>query len=352
VELQRLQIGKAAGRIETFAARDVGLFSSAVSQVFKPVLVSSDRGERFHGRFRSRAVSNVLISEVVANQHHLERTADLIGSSRSNFVMFNLQQAGIGRVHQGGRQATLYPGDIVIYDADIPYSMELDDNFRMVVIMVPREAIHLSSDHVAQLAALRIPGQEGMARMISPLLTQLSKNMDLLSGHGGIRLAQNVLDIVSTALQGHLGTAITDPQQARRVLLLNAIKDYVDERLPDPDLNPGEIAAAVYISTRHLHGTFREEGMTISTWIRQRRLENCRRDLVDPASGNLPISAIAARWGLMNAPNFSRLFMSAYGQAPSTYRLSAGASLSLDPPPTNSPRTGERGSDLMVAMTS
>jgi hypothetical protein len=46
------------------------------------------------------------------------------------------------------------------------------------------------------------------------------------------------------------------------------------------------------------------------------------RDLIDPAFGDQPISAIASRWGLPSAPHFSRLFRKAYGCSPREFRRS------------------------------
>ena len=58
--------------------------------------------------------------------------------------------------------------------------------------------------------------------------------------------------------------------------------------------------------------------------VRQRRLERCRRDLLDPASAARPVSVVAARWGLVNAAHFSRAFRAAYGLSPVEYRAMAG----------------------------
>jgi AraC-like DNA-binding protein len=54
--------------------------------------------------------------------------------------------------------------------------------------------------------------------------------------------------------------------------------------------------------------------------IRQRRLERCRRDLLDPSLEDVPVSAIAARRGLTSAAHFSRVFRAAYGASPVEYR--------------------------------
>jgi transcriptional regulator GlxA family with amidase domain len=50
--------------------------------------------------------------------------------------------------------------------------------------------------------------------------------------------------------------------------------------------------------------------------MRWRRLERCRRDLLDPALSDLPASAIALGWGFVDAAHFSRVFREAYGHPP------------------------------------
>ena len=77
------------------------------------------------------------------------------------------------------------------------------------------------------------------------------------------------------------------------------------------------------MSLRSLHQLFHDEGLTVAGWIRQRRLERCRRDLADPALAARPVAAIAARWGYPSAAEFSRAFRAAHGVPPAEYRRSA-----------------------------
>jgi AraC-like DNA-binding protein len=77
---------------------------------------------------------------------------------------------------------------------------------------------------------------------------------------------------------------------------------------------------------RYLYKLFETEPTGVAGWIRERRLERCRRDLLDPALAERPVSAVAARWGLTNAAHFSRAFRAAYGLSPLAYRAMAGGS--------------------------
>jgi AraC-like DNA-binding protein len=74
------------------------------------------------------------------------------------------------------------------------------------------------------------------------------------------------------------------------------------------------------VSLRSLYKLFEGERTSVAGLIRERRLERCRRDLLDPWLAARPVSAIAARWGLPNAAHFSRAFRAAYGVPPVEYR--------------------------------
>ena len=94
----------------------------------------------------------------------------------------------------------------------------------------------------------------------------------------------------------------------RRTRCSRGSKVHIDEHLGDPDLRPDAIAAAHFVSTRHLQKLFKAEGLTVTDWIRERRLAGCRRDLRDPAlRATRRSSRIATRWGLTNPAHFSRL---------------------------------------------
>ena len=187
-----------------------------------------------------------------------------------------------------------------------------------MVVMFPKHLISLPPEMIGQLTAVRISGHEGLGGMVAPYLSQLASNLDQLAGATGARLAHSALDLVSTVFTRELGLddLAADPHRA----LMQRIRGHIDRHLASTELSPASIAAAHYISTRHLHGLFQEQGTTVSTWIRTRRLEQCRRDLLDPLLSDRPVAAIAARWGFMDAAHFSRAFKSAYGVSPSEYR--------------------------------
>lgn len=302
--------------VATAVTHDVSAFRDAVNQSFVPLQVSATHAQRFHGVIRAAGVDDVHVTDVQATPHVVERTPQLIARDDRSFFKVSLMLAGRGLLIQDGREAVLEPGSLAVYDTSRPYSLVFDDEFRTMVAMFPRQLLTLPADLIGELTAVRISGREGLGAVVAPYLGQLADNLDQIAGTTGARLAHSALDLITTVFSHELGLDdAADPHRA----LMQRIRAHIDRNL-GADLSPASIAAAHYISTRHLHGLFREQGTTVSTWIRMRRLECCRRDLCDPLQAHRPVAAIGARWGFPDAAHFSRVFKSIYGTSPSEYR--------------------------------
>lgn len=295
-------------------------FRAAVNDSFVPLHVTSRHPDRFRGIIRAAGMDDVHITEVSATDHTVQRTPDLIARGDGAYFKLSLMLAGRGLLVQEGREALLGPGDLAVYDTSRPYSLAFDDDFRTMVLMFPRDMLSLPAGMIRELSAVRISGVDSVTGIVAPYLTQLAAHLDQVTGVTGTRLLHSALDLVTTLFTRELGLD-GDPHRA----LLQRIRSHIDQHLGSAALSPHSIAAAHFISTRHLHALFQEQETTVSTWIRTRRLEQCRRDLLDPVLADRPIAAISARWGFADAAHFSRSFKQAYGVAPSEYRASRAA---------------------------
>ena len=254
-----------------------------------------------------------------AGQGGAKRTTVHIRRSDPGLYEFEALARGHRVIQQGGREAALRPGDLTLVDLSCPATWVSSDA-RYVAAVFPRSLLPLRVKDVARLAAVRIPGDSGAGALISSLARQLPDHLDGFTQSGGTRLAAAVLDLLAVALADGLGCARELPLETRRGALLQRTYALIEERLGDPELSPGSIAAAQFISVRYLHKLFETQQTSAADWIRQRRLERCARDLLDPALAGEPIGAIGARWGITNQAHFSRLFRARYGVSPSDYR--------------------------------
>jgi AraC-like DNA-binding protein len=177
-----------------------------------------------------------------------------------------------------------------------------------------------------RLTAVPISGRDGLGASISALALHMGRHLAGYAPTEGARIATALMDLLIVALAERLDRYPELAPATRRRALLASVQTFIDQRLGDPELSPSAIATAHHISLRYLYKLFETEEMSVAGWIRQRRLERCQRDLLDPALVDWSVTAIAARWGLTDPAHFSRVFRDAYGLPPAEYRLTEGMS--------------------------
>jgi len=309
-------------------AQRFDFWKAALEQAFVPLEVTRPvDSPDFRGRLDGFDLGALRVCEVRAEPHTALRTRRLVAATPSGCYKLGLLMRGSAVLIQDGREATLTPGDYVLYDTDRPYTLGFASEHRMLILVFPRELLGLSAHDVARLTATTLPGapaHAGLAGLIPPFLTQVADVMDEVGGRAAIRLSSNVLDLLTTVLAERLDRPAADADVTHRAMMVQ-ITAFIEEHLGRADLSPQLIAAAHHISLRQLHKLFHGTGSTVGAWIRERRLERCSHDLRDPRLADRPVAAIGARWGYPDPAHFSRLFKSAYGLGPRDYRYHADA---------------------------
>jgi AraC-like DNA-binding protein len=303
---------------------DLAGFQRWVDASFVPLRVTSPLGETFRGRVAGVNVHGVGFTDVRGDPQLVERTPELISAATDHFYKISLQLEGASLLRQGGRSVELHPGDLAIYDTSRPYELEFTAPFRVLVIMLPHSRLAVPHGLASEFTAIRLAGSEGLGRVVSPFLATLGTNLQELRGPAGAKLAQNAVDLLDTLLANEFDLAryASDPHLS----LLQQIRDRIDEHLGDPNLGPSSIAASAFISVRHLHNLFQDQGQTVASYIRTRRLERTYLDLTNPKQADESVASIGNRWGFKDPAHFSRAFKQAYGESPSEVRRQALAS--------------------------
>jgi AraC-like DNA-binding protein len=226
-------------------------------------------------------------------------------------------------VEQAGREAALEPGDFTLVDWSRPARWATASE-RSVAQMFPRALLALPHDEVARLGGVRISGRHGAGALFSSFARQVVAHLDDYGVADGARLGTSMVDLFAAALAARLDGADRLPADTRQETLRRRVHAFIEQRLADPALSPATVAAAHHVSVRYLYKFFEGRHRGVAGLIRERRLERSRRDLLDPALADRPVSAIAARWGLVDPAHFSRAFRAAYGVPPVEYRQTMG----------------------------
>lgn len=314
--------------------RGFGQFSDAVTSTFVPLQAQAQAQGRdgFRAKLTTATIGAVQVTDLIADAHVVARTDRLIQVADPASYKLGLQVAGYSVLAQDGREAALTPGDFAIYDTSRPYQFAFDDTFRMLVVMFPKRLLRLPQEGMSELTARRVSGRQGLGALVSPFLHGLGQQLGTADTIVGMHLSEAVLDLLAAAFAEQLEVEAQIPADSRRRALMLRVHAHIEDRLADPGLSPELVARSQHISVRYLQKLFAGEGKTVMGWVRERRLERCRRDLTDPRLSAKPVAAVAASWGLPDASHFSRLFRDTYGLTPSEYRLNALAGAAGHPP--------------------
>jgi len=241
-------------------------------------------------------------------------------------VLFNLQ--GRQRIGDASNHCLLEPGDILLWSSAASCDFEVTSAQSNLQILVPRARFErLIPNVLADRGWTLLPGRNPMPTLASTCVEALwQRRHDFGAGE---------LEPALEASLELLGRSRRSPRGEHRskVELFAQVQQYIERQLDDPDLDPGSIARRHGCSVRSLHALFAKRNVTVGGFIRQRRLELCRRAL--SGTPEVRISEVALSCGFNDAAHFSRLFRSAFGLSPRQYRearvvLPVGAGVDSD----------------------
>lgn len=296
-------------------------FARLASEVFVPLEVNTTERVTFRARIDHRPAEQVGVSHIRATRHVVEH--DVPRGASGGSVKFGLQLGGTCTVEQDGRTAALRPGDMVLYDTDRPYRLEFPQEARLLVLMLPGAGLELPRRAVGTATATRLPGDVGVGALTADFLGGLADRMHVLTGRSAGHLGRSAVDLVGALLTERAEEGAGEDAAGGTETLRTAARAFVEDHLADPELGPPMVAAHLFLSVRRLHEIFQDEEHTLSAWIRHRRLQQCRRALLDPAHAHRPVSRIGAAWGFPDAAHFSRVFKQEFGLSPSQFRSAA-----------------------------
>lgn len=230
---------------------------------------------------------------------------------------FDVVHLVAGSARLGTEPPLLCAGELAVMVGGSRVTIEVADDAELIIVRIPETAAGPHAQALRSAAGRVLAAEQGTSGLVAHLLRGLAAQSDACTEHP-VRLAQHVVGLV-----GLMCLDAGDEDGNWRPAMLREAVDYIEDHLGELDLTPDRIAAAQNISTRTLHRLFEREGMTLGAWIRTRRLEHCRIELVDPAHLGTSVSTIGARWGLWDAAHFSRLFKATYGASPRAYRQAA-----------------------------
>ena len=218
----------------------------------------------------------------------------------------------------GGQDHLLQPGDIFAWNSLTTGSFEILDPAKRLQLIFPLTHMgNLASSVLRDRPFKHLDGRDAITMLTRKCLETVWENFDNLNTTDLLNSVEATLTMLALSLRGKRGSQA----RSKGDLYENAVA-YIVRQLDDPDLSPAKIAVENGCSLRSLHGAFCNHGLTVSGYIRQQRLEHCRRDLISDTN-SMRVSDIAYKWGFADLSHFSKLFKSVFGVSPTEYRWNA-----------------------------
>ncbi|HKP39894.1 helix-turn-helix domain-containing protein [Mycobacterium sp.] len=246
----------------------------------------------------------------------VDRTPSLARDDMEPSIFVNLQLSGTSMVVQHGREAILHPGALVIYDSTAPYTLLNDTGMTGEFFRIPHASLAMPHDAIRRACAVSLSPQHPVTSLTYDYLRRLAADPALRTASHAESVGHPSVELVRAVIATHLrNDGAADPLASTLAL---RILEFARAHLADPDLGAEMIAAAHYISVRHLYKVLADAEISLSEWIRTHRLEACRHDLSRNAYPT--IASVARRRGFTDMSSFSRAFRAEYGVSPKEWR--------------------------------
>lgn len=295
-------------------------WSSVVGATFEPLVLAQLRyapDRAFRASLRRVYLSGITMSRISGTPHTVRRAPRLGQYSETEACLkIYLQVSGKATLTQDGRTIVLGPGQLAVYDTSRGYELVMDQAYVHQVLRIPWPQLLVRPGDVRGITATPHPTDRGVERLVAQAMRHLDGQSGSLTEPQTYAALAGIVGMVDATLSGWLGvSAVDDDRELARAF------GYIDAHLRDLTLTPATVAAAQFMSLRSLQSMFARQGLTPSGWIRHRRLERCRSELLSASARRRSVSEIARSWGFLDSAHFSRVFKATYGACPRDTRI-------------------------------
>lgn len=295
------------------------IYREALCKVYMPWSPECKNAGEFLARVEAVMMPEGSIARHRCSAHSAVRTRADIANSPTECVYVVYVLSGRHKCEQDGRTNIAAAGDILVVDSALPVKVTTElDRHDIVVFTVPKSGLGaVTDDRFANflLTQNRSPLASCLALAAERIIAASSEELK--------SLYDACLSLLPLEAGCYDSASSEESARSKARHLLKDILDHVDRNVARPELSPQDVADHFGISIRYVHKLFLDCGTTFCAYVKARRLEYIRRDLMSSSARHQPISLVAYRWGFNDLSSFNRAFKVRYGCTPSHFRANA-----------------------------
>ena len=253
--------------------------------------------------------------QVATNVHLVQRERRDISRDFGEHFFLLLQLEGSCAVEQHDRQSVMSPGDCILVDSAAPSKFFFNGRFcNHLAVHLPRQLmLEEKSEHFE--VSRRLAADDPMSTMLRALVAKLMRT------ETSDRRTPQLRQLLLQATRQAFATEGKEETVARRELTAGRIEIaqmLVDRHLTEACLSPQWLARRLGVSMRTLQEDFNSVGLTVTSFVRDRRLRLARDRLVEIKLGAdcETIAEVAYSSGFNDISYFNRCFRKAFDCSP------------------------------------
>jgi AraC-like DNA-binding protein len=301
------------------AAKRRQAWHDAICEIYLQVDCTAQQQDDYEGFVRELRFGAVTLTDTLSSPQSVLRQKRHLARLEKDCYFMGLAQSGCVTVHQASSSLTMHPGVGALYCASEPYQLRCDVKLRSFWAELPRQAFASRFDSEAPPLMARLDLSRGLGRIAVEFCATLAQEGAQLDLQPRAELGEQFMDLLALAISADSGRQAAADVSVRRARL-RSVKSYIDAHLSDPHLSLAKIAEKNGISLRYLHLLFRPTDMSVSEWVRMRRLQRCYEQLTSPMHRTRSVTEIAYAMGFSSSSHFSNLFRSHFGLRPTDVR--------------------------------
>lgn len=273
----------------------------------------SDR-RSFNARGKVLDFGAAQVSDVSSTGIQYERRACDLRRDPQDDIFVSLMLEGEGFFGQNDRQLRQRTGDVLIYDSARPYTHCYQEEYRALLLRIPRPLMQSRLTDIDALGGLVLTSDLPFAGLIGSLIQESNRIASMAGLSDASQFSGPTLDMIAAAILRSTGGDIENTSRQRD--LLERIKHYMKQHLADEAMTLERIAAEQNVSVRTLSRLFSEAGETPKGWLQAQRLAAAYDALVQNKVRNVTEAAFS--FGFKDLSHFSRSFKKHHGCSPNS----------------------------------
>src|SRR5579862_1456749 len=223
----------------------------------------------------SHRLGDVRLLELSGNPFGAVRGRAEISADSDTYLGILYQRSGLTLCRIGDDRVIVGPGEISVWHSGHPVSFEMPEKFNKLCMIVPIARFETVLYNAETYEGLRLPADSALATLLGSYLSTLTNSVVTRNDTTPFDAIDVTLELLGAAFRAQRRSSTIAPRDQ----LFARISGYIEARLEDANLSPKKIAEDNGISIRYLYTLFSERGMTVSGWVRRRRLLRCRAEL-------------------------------------------------------------------------